>query len=112
MGGKRRKRNPRPDWAKEDLPPVGVVIQVYRMRRDDRKNRKYLGLVEPNFQIDLEDLEARHPVELDELIPRGEAQTRWGGGHYQFRFLWRDEEGKRTQKRSRDWDIAHPPPEW
>ena len=109
MEGKQRK--PMPDWAKEDLPPAGVVIQVYRRRRDDRTKWEYLGLLEPDFQIDLEDLETRHPMELDGLIPFGEAQTRWGGGNYQFRFFWRDEEGKRTQKRSRDWDIAHPPRE-
>ena len=83
MVEKRPKRNPMPDWAKESLPPAsppGVEVQVYRHRQDPRK------------------------PPLDFLIPFYATQQRWGGGKYEFRFRWRDEEGRKKQIRSR---IGH-----
>ena len=109
MGGKKHKRNPMPDWAKE---APGVVIQVYRRRRDDRKRWEYLGLIEPEWERDLNFLETAHAEELDELVPFPTTQQRWGGGKYQFRFFWRDEEGRRELKRTRNANMAPPRDQW
>jgi len=105
MGGKRHKRNPMPDWAKEDLLPAGVEVQVYRRRQDDPKRWEYLGRLEVEVEVKLDFLEAAHAEELYNLIPFVETKEYWGGGEYQFRFWWRDEEGRKELKRSRNGAI-------
>ena len=104
--GKQRKRNPMPEWAKQ---APGVEVQVYRRRQDDRKRWEYLGVLEPTQEVELDFLEVAHRAELIDLIPRMEARELWGGGDFQFRFLWRDEEGLRKLKRSRDLSVAGQP---
>ena len=104
--GKQRKRNPMPEWAKQ---APGVEVQVYRRRQDDRKRWEYLGILEPTQEVELDFLEVAHREELIDLIPWMEARELWGGGDFQFRFLWRDEEGLRKLKRSRDLSVAGQP---
>jgi hypothetical protein len=114
MGGKQRQRNPLPDWAKEVLPPPlppGVEVQVYRQRREDPKRWEYLGTLEAEFPLNLGELETLHAMELEGFVPIEETRLKWGGGEYQFRFIWRDEEGRKEQKRSRNgavWGSPRP----
>ena len=109
MGSKRRIRSRSFGWDKEDLPPAGAEVQVYRRRQDDRKRWEYLGRLEVEYEVELDYLEATDAEELYNLIPFGEAQTRWAGGEYQFRFWWRDEEGRRERKGSSNGRIAGQP---
>lgn len=101
MGGKRKGRNPIPEWAKEGFPPAGVVVKVYRHSQDSKESPEYLGKIGPDHQVDLDSLVKAHATELDSLIPNVETKRLWGGGKYEFRFFWRDEEGREEQKRSR-----------
>jgi hypothetical protein len=87
------------EWAKE---APGVEVPVYRPRRDGRKRWEYHGKLDPEFRVDLDSLEAAHREELLDLSPWMEARQHWGGRKHQFRFIWRDEEGRREQKRSRN----------
>ena len=112
MGRKKPKRNPTPNWAKEYLPPpppVGVEVQVYRHHQDATRSREYLGKLSPEYQVELDVLETLNAWELDALIPNEETKGTWGGGKYEFRFFWRNEEGGLKQKRSRIGYIAGQP---
>lgn len=111
MGAKRRKHDLRHGLGREDLPPAGVEVLVYRRCQDDREKWEYLGTLEPETNIDLDDLGTKTPEELYFLSPHHLTQQRWGGGEYQFRFFWRNEEGRREQKRSSNGEIeGHPLP--
>lgn len=97
-----------PEWAREVLPPPlppGVEVQVYRQRQDDPKKWEYLGTLDPEFPMSLEELENLHAMELEAAVPFEETRLRWGGGKYQFRLFWRDEGGRKEQKRSRNGEI-------
>ena len=82
---------------------------MYRQRRDDPKRWEYFGVLEPEYERGLDWLVTANAVELEEIIPYGETQELFGGGKYQFRFFWRDEEGRTDQKRSRNGAIGGNP---
>lgn len=111
MGGKQHKRNPIEDWVREVVPPAGVEVQVYRRLQDNPKKWEYLGTLEPESQVELDSLEAADRDELLDRIPFTETKRRWGGGEYQFRFFWRDDEGRKEPKprRTRDMGIDGDP---
>ena len=104
MGGKQRKRDLVTAFLRKVGSLPGVEVQVYRHGQDYKKPPKYLGTLEPEREVELEFLVDAHATELDLLIPNVETQRLWGGGKYEFRFFWRDEEGRIEQKRSR---IGH-----
>jgi hypothetical protein len=105
MEGKRPKRNPMPEWAKEEVGPPEAEIQVYRRREDDPKRWEYLGRVAPEREMDLDFLETAHAEELELQLPYELTKELWGGGRYQFRFIWRDEEGHKKTIRTRNGAI-------
>ena len=105
MEGKSSERDDLTAFLREVVPPPGVEVQVYRRRQDDPKKWKYLGSVELGIEIELDYLESVSARDLEGLIPNTETKRLWGGGAYQFRFFWRDEEGRKKQKRSQNGDI-------
>ena len=109
MGDKQRKRDLVTAFLREVVPPAGVEVQVYRRCLDDREKWEYLGWLELGVEIGLDDLEAKSVGDLECLIPFPKTRQRWGGGDYQFRFIWRDDEGRREQKRSQNGSIAGDP---
>ncbi len=82
---------------------------MYRRRLDDPNRWDYLEYVDSQEEIGVTSLEAAEPDDLQFLIPLSRVQRRWGGGKYQFRFRWRDEEGVREQKRSLNMAIPGQP---
>ena len=108
MGGRPPERDIGLGWWDFFLPPPGVVVQVYRRRGDDREKWKYLGAIELEG-VDLADLETAEASDLHDIIPFEETKQAWGGGDYQFRFRWRDEQGMSRPVRSRNGAIEGPP---
>lgn len=85
--------------------PPGMEVKVYRRRLDDPKLWDYLGTYPDDYDIQLEDLMSRTPGDLEALLPSERTQFEWGGGRYQFRLFWRDEQGQTRMIRSRDQAI-------
>ena len=111
MGDKQRKRDLVTAFLREVVPPAGVEVQVYRYRQDRKKPPEYLGWLESEREVELEFLEAASRDDLLDLIPFPKTKRLWGGGDYQFRFFWRDDEGRKELKprRSRDKGIGGKP---
>ena len=105
MEGKRSEQDLVTAFLIEVSPPPGVEVQVYRRRQDDPEKWEYLETLEPEFQGGLDFLKAADRDELLDIIPFPGVQRRWGGGKYQFRFVWRDDEGRKEPKRSRNMRI-------
>ena len=100
MEGERSERDLLTAFLLEVGHLPGVEVQVNRRRQDDPKKWEYLGRLELEYEDELHFLKAKEAVGLYELIPFPEIQRRWGGGRYQFRFFWQDEEGRKTRKGS------------
>ena len=86
-----------------------MEVQVYRRRPEDRKRWEYLGRLHLEYENELEFLKAKEAHGLHNLSPHYETQQRWGGGEYQFRFLWRDEEGRKERKGTSNCGIGGDP---
>jgi hypothetical protein len=106
MGGKDNYRAQLAAFENEFASPPWVLIKVYRRRQDDPTKWKYLSLIELEDEMELEVLESLSAMDLGDLIPLPAIKRRWGGGDYQFRFFWRDEQGRKEQKRSRNVRIG------
>lgn len=95
------------ELARQVSPWPGAEVQVYRAREGDRPGKctEFLETMVLTEWVTLERLTEADGDDLEGMIPIEETQLRWGGGDYQFRFRWRDEDGNVVKRRSRNASI-------